>query len=531
MPQFKVQAPDGKVITVEGPEGGTEDQAIAFAQKQYAPTRTWGGALKEGITNIPESAVEFGKSTVQPFLHPLDTVGSMADLAAGVMQKLGLVSGQEGIPGVDAVGRFLADRYGGAEQIKKTLATDPVGMAADISLILTGGGSLAERGPGIVGEVGRAASAAGRASDPLVGAGKVAKGAGYAASEGLGLLTGTSGETMREIGQSGFEGGAAARAYTEHARGLAPSRDIVDDGRRAVAQLRKERGDDYRAAMAAGVNTDRTILSWNDVDRALIDMDKVGNFRGMSGRGPTQVINQSAKGVRDEIGAAIADWKNLRASEYWTPLGFDALKRQVGDIADRLGATEYGSPAHKVAMEAYQAIKETIVKQAPTYARIMQGYEEASDLIREMERTLSLSPTATIDTSMRKLQSVLRNNVNTNYGRRAELVQFLQRAGAPHLLKKIAGQSTSGWFPHGIGRAIGSAEAFGALASGHPAALAVLPASSPRLMGEAAHYAGRGARGFGELNDRVPLRAIGQGAFQAGRATDYLDNPGQEGLQ
>ena len=59
----------------------------------------------------------------------------------------------------------------------------------------------------------------------------------------------------------------------------------------------------------------------------------------------------------------------------------------MGDIRDN---TEFGTPARRVADQAYQAIRGTIIKQAPEYADIMRGYEQASDQIREIEKTLSL---------------------------------------------------------------------------------------------------------------------------------------------
>jgi len=36
--------------------------------------------------------------------------------------------------------KMVSDRYGGWENIKKTVSEDPVGFASDVSAILTGGG-------------------------------------------------------------------------------------------------------------------------------------------------------------------------------------------------------------------------------------------------------------------------------------------------------------------------------------------------------------------------------------------------------
>src|SRR5215471_3548647 len=128
------------------------------------------------------------------------------------------------------------------------------------------------------------------------------------------------------------------------------------------------------------IGADKTILSWNELDTALADMDKVATYKGQS-------LSPSTEAIRNKINVAVDEWKNLRASEFWTPEGFDALKRRVGHIRD---ATQYGTPERRVADEAYQAIRRTIIDQAPAYAKVMKGYEQASEQIREIERTLSL---------------------------------------------------------------------------------------------------------------------------------------------
>jgi len=144
----------------------------------------------------------------------------------------------------------------------------------------------------------------------------------------------------------------------------------------------------------------------------------------------------------------------------------------------------------------------------------MKNYENASNLIREIEKTLSLNPKASIDTALRKLQSVMRDNVNTNYGKRGDLVKLLQESGAKNLLNKLAGQSLKSGTPRGLARMVG---AVGGLATGgtslaalgglvNPMVLAPLAgglaAQSPRLMGEIAHAGGRVANKLA----RVPLR-------------------------
>ena len=64
------------------------------------------------------------------------------------------------------------------------------------------------------------------------------------------------------------------------------------------------------------------------------------------------------------------------------PEGFDGLKRKEGDLRD---ASQFGTPERLVADQLYQAIRKTIIDQAPDYAQAMSGSETASNLIREME--------------------------------------------------------------------------------------------------------------------------------------------------
>jgi hypothetical protein len=164
----------------------------------------------------------------------------------------------------------------------------------------------------------------------------------------------------------------------------------------------------------------------------------------------------------------------------------DALKKAIGDIRD---ATEFGSAGRKAADTVYNSVKNEIAKQAPTYAKTMKSYSEASDLITEIEKALSLGNKASADTSMRKLQSLMRNNVNTNYGNRLNLASELEQQGGANILPAVAGQAMSSAAPRGLQGL--AATGTGALGIVNPAVLAALPFQSPRLVGEAAYGLGR----------------------------------------
>lgn len=471
----------------------------------------------EAVSNIPASAVEFAKNTVQPILHPIETAESFKNLGLGVLEKTGILPGTEHEKYADAVGRFLVDRYGGIENVKRTFATDPVGLAGDLSMVLTGGGSAAARAPGVIGEIGQAARAAGTAIDPLRAAAAAGRGAGHLASEVAGVTTGAGGQPLRVAANAGYEGGQGAQAFRENITGAAPLEQAVNEARAAVRHLRQERGAAYRQGMAE-VGADATVLDFNRIDRAVAQAQGVKTYRGRSGTAQEQNLSPRTEGIRTEMENAIEHWRSLDPAEFHTPEGIDALKQQLGNIRD---ATQLHTPERVAADRIYNAVRQTIVDQVPEYAHVMQGYEQASRQVREIERTLSLNPNATIDTALRKLQSTLRDNVNTSFGRRTELADFLVNAGAPHLMQRLAGQALSAWAPRGLARlsAAAATHAIPAIAMGAGAGLlpaaataaATLPMASPRLMGEAAYGAGRLRRAYQPFSPIPRIsRQIGQ---------------------
>ncbi len=165
---------------VNADAAGDVEAAKALAaeiQKQRAASP--GGATEEQpdfsfsemAKNILPSAGRFASDMAQPFIHPIDTSRAVGNLAMGAVEKL--IPGEQGHERyADQVGHFIKDRYGSFDAVKQTAMSDPVGMLADASGLLTGGGMLAARAPG---KIGKAMSGAGAAIDPLNVAANTAK--------------------------------------------------------------------------------------------------------------------------------------------------------------------------------------------------------------------------------------------------------------------------------------------------------------------------------------------------------------------
>ena len=531
-----------------------DQQAVApVPVAEPAPTQDWSSLPG----NIPASAGSFISNISQAVTHPVDTLKNLGNLAIGTIDKAassleantppeirnavnsannwvasnigglsevptGGVSQMPGYKGdiAEKVGQFYVDRYGSLENAKQTLINDPVGAAADLSAVLSLGGAAASRIPGLSGKVAETLSQTGRAVDPFSMAGKVVspvlKATGKGASELIGGLgTQTGGESLRLAAKAGYAGGQKAEDFTSAMRGRLPMEKVVSDAKMALNNMKQSRSQAYRSGMA-DISKDKTILDFKPIDQAVKEVRDIGTFKG-------KAIAKSTNDTMKQIQGTIDEWKKLNPAEYHTPEGLDALKQSLGDIRD---ATEYGSRSRLMADKAYKAVKNQIVEQAPEYAKVMKGYEEGSKLIKEIEKSLSLGEKATADTALRKLQSVLRDNVNTNYGRRGELAQTLVESGAPNLMEQLSGQALSSVTPRGLGKLVASGLSGAGLATMNPALLAPILMQSPRLMGEASYLGGKTARGISGaqrqlealLNKaKMTTKGTAAGAFQAGR--------------
>ena len=136
----------------------------------------------------------------------------------------------------------------------------------------------------------------------------------------------------------------------------------------------------------------------------------------------------------------------------------------------------------------------------------MKDYAQSSEQIREIEKALSLNNKASADTALRKLQSLTRNNVNTNYGQRLSLAQQLEAEGGKPFISALHGQALSSPSARGLAGGVENLTAATGLLT-NPAYLAALPFQTPRLVGEGLYYGGRAARKLSDIGKTTGLNA------------------------
>ncbi len=129
--------------------------------------RSWLDTAGEAVQNIPSSGAEFVKGIAEAVTSPIETAGSLLDLAAGSLNRAMPAPVRNFINRLDTdpaatkravqtaqqVGGFYKQRYGSEEALKRSIAKDPVGVVADLSTLLSGGAGVVRAGGKVVAKV------------------------------------------------------------------------------------------------------------------------------------------------------------------------------------------------------------------------------------------------------------------------------------------------------------------------------------------------------------------------------------------
>ena len=520
----------GKTQTQETPITAENFRSVI---KNAAPPegKNWSDVAVQAYANAPQSALNFAKGLYESITNPKQTLSSISDLMQAGLSKVipesmidpnaqpaisrGKVAGE-------AMAEHFKERYGSAEGFKEALSQDPVGVASDISTVL----SMGSGGVGAyakLAELGTTATTAKIAS----GARAVEKGletaakytnpltavtatAGLVGKPVLGLSTGTGSENIANAAKSGFQGD---KSFVENLRGEVPMSKALDDAKHNLSVMRQNRNNAYRSGMV-DISNDKNILSFDDIDKAVAKAKKEV-VRG------TIVKDEKAFEHLNKIEEKIKEFKDASPDTYHTPEGLDDLKQAIGNINQTLPFEL--TNANRVASDIYNSVKGTIVKQAPKYSEVMKDYAESSDQLSQIERGLSLGQRASVDTALRKLQSLTRNNVNTNYGNRLDLAKQLEAEGGRPFINALSGQALSSPTARGLAGGVEGMTALGAFAN--PYTLAAIPFQTPRLVGEGLYAGGRAAKGLSNIADVTGLNPRNANALADFLYTEQQTNP------
>lgn len=492
--------------------------------KQGNKTRpdTFMGNVADYLDRSPQAADSFDAQYADNPLYSVVKLGTQVAMTAPVGGALGegaaMVAPRLGAMAPTAMKLASSLRSGGTV-LGSPASTTLAGKAADMGLRVLGGGVTGGVSTGLV-DPSQAVNGAifGGALPPAVSmAGAVGravkKGVGTATKNVLGLTTGVGAEPISQAFKAGKSGNTA---FTSNLKGDVPLTDVLDNAKAGLQAMNAAKTAEYRSGMVP-IKGDKTVLSLDGISKAVDDASAVATYKG-------QVKNESAHAAVEKMRAAVDEWKSLDPAQFHTPEGLDALKQKLGGILESIPFNE--KSARLAAGKIYNATKSEIATQAPTYAKVMKGYQDASEQISEIERALSLGDKASKDTAMRKLQSLMRNNVQTNYGNRLSLANTLEDQGGVELLPALSGQALNSWMPRSLAGQAGSGATM--LMSLHnPMMLAALPLQSPRLVGSMAYGAGKAAGGAQRIKDAAVRGAnlVPYSTEPGGLLARSLENP------
>ena len=187
--------------------------------------RSFSDVPGEALANVGTSAANFYKGLITAITNPVQTATGILDVGAGALQNMlpkelvNLVdqidtnpeASKRAVQMANSVGGMFKDRYGSVEALKNTLATDPVGAAADLSTLFTGGASATAR---IAPTASKALNVAAKYTNPL---------APVTATANYGLALGAKGagnviDAMRGESAANRAGSIVRNALTEEGR-------------------------------------------------------------------------------------------------------------------------------------------------------------------------------------------------------------------------------------------------------------------------------------------------------------------------
>lgn len=527
---YEVTAPDGTELIVTGPEGATQEQIIKAAKEQYKSSKKPKGqptpdpdptptpAKKDytdvGLGQVAEEAVSgFGASAKREAMaiwdavsSPIETAKTVGQLGYGILQNtlpdevVQLIGeDEESQQLASAVGEYVADRYGGIENIKRTVATDSAGFMADLAGVLSGGATIAAKVVATAAKAGRGAKLVGvpaalekfakNASriDPITSgllvAGKIAKVGNKkliapAVATTLSFTSGTGREAVSQAYKAGKEGGDAVKRFRDSLTGKADPTEVVANARFNLDILYKQRRRNYLEGKA---NLKDTNLSLAPLRAKLIELQNIRTTNAST-------IEAAEKAAEILQRAEKQNYKSLA--------DFDELKRTLNSES-----MNYTGEARSALSQMAELVRKSIDDVDPNYGKVMKSYENASKTIQEIEKALSVGDKKTAEVALKKLLTSMRDGVSTNYGQRLNLAQELEGVtGGKKFMSQLAGQELSSVVPRGLQGRVTSALATGGAAYGvgagmlSPSSLLPLALASPRFVGEASQLAGRTAR-------------------------------------
>lgn len=486
--------------------------------KEYNPSKN---TLTQALSNVDESGLQLLNDIVTPLLSPIQTAKDLKELGSSVINLF-----REGEQGNEdlarQVGQFFKNRYGGIENIKRTFATDPVGMLSDVSIILTGGATLAPKASATANVLSKAS----KITSPIetgigMGIGKSASIGGEGVKQVSGVLTGTGAGALDTAIKTGKNYGTGAtafikeklfgkksiakdkqKAFTDAQSGKITAEDIATDFDNSVKKIKDAKDIDYTNALKELKLQDIKINPNEIVNKINAYLDskatKLTLADGVStiNTGYTRFSKKTqamVNTIKKEL-ELIKNNPNLHTAEV-----LHNLKFKVDDLFSKDSSGSYA----KTNIDIADIIDNTLGEVSGGYKNMNKAYSTAKKLEKKLIDELGSGNKKGATKTINQLLSVMKDQNLTNYGTRLETLKVLDNITESNIFEKLAGTQLSGYVPTGlVGRsAVGIGAAIPLVESiitGSPATVSLpfaasgVGLTSPKITGSVGNLVGKG---------------------------------------
>ena len=487
--------------------------------------------LANTASNVIPSGKQLIKDTVQIFIDPIGTAKTLKELADGIVLNMtgadGKIYDRNGnVIGEDtegkrkqeianAVGEYFKQRYGGVENVKESFKNDPVGVLADVSIIFTGGASIAPKGSAVASVATRGATL----TDPI--SATIALGQGIKnVTQNVGTkffdkTTGTGGMISTSYAVGKLDNATASnrqkkKDFKDARQGKLDAETLVNDAMSALNETNKKMKEAYARDKKTLSLADHNI-SPVEVGQRLLDIIKANDDF-------SDLALASVEKIKKKVIAFQKDPSQHNLA------GLDRLKRNISNETPtgiNLQTTDQANP--------YKLMKGAIVdiinNKAPEYVPVMNAYQEANDLQRMLSKELSFKPNdPNYNAMLTKLSQTMKQNTNTNtFSGKADALKTLDSMTGANLTEKVAGLSANPFLPTGLTGMTGTFSSFYNPMRG----LAMLGGGSPRAISNIAYGAGAVDRFLDPVLAGLRNNALGLNLARQGGVIDRVANQPQ----
>lgn len=395
--------------------------------------------------NLLPSMGQLYKDVAHMVTNPVETFGALKDLSVGIAQHGMNESGfktyetpTDEMKISSAAYDYMKQRYGGVNNLLRTLETDPAGFLTDAMVVFGGAGFTAmkagsglskitglTKAGGTISKAGQTISNVAKYGDPLYFGlqAPIKNTAKYGAAT-------LSGIPVVAYEQAINMGNRASQAYKDAMRGVDTPESIVTDIKSGIKDARSLAGKEYGARMS-----DLDLSSSIDYQpiKDLYKQQKK-DLTKLSGTTSTYLTKSDSQKL-NELGRIIDKYIKRKPKINRTLEGADFMRKEINAKFPENAS----KPVQSVWTQTKQKLINEIDSSASGYRNVQKGHEKALNIIGDIEKSLSAGDKAQVQTGINKILSIAKNAGSKQY--QLDLLNELYRRTGIDVVGSAAGLS------------------------------------------------------------------------------------------